>query len=77
MEFLYGLVVHNVATKLREVQWNKFIDSYGIRDHIESRSSFAKQVRKAWELANPVSKYHPAAEMKMEGILRPNEQEGA
>jgi hypothetical protein len=70
MELLYEMVVHNVAAKLREVQWNEFIDSYNIRDHIESRSPFAEQVRKAWELANPVSKYHSAAESKMEGFLR-------
>jgi hypothetical protein len=70
MELLYGLVIQNVAAKLREADWNEFIDSYSIREHIECRSSFAEKVRKAWELANPISQYYAAAESKTESVVR-------
>ncbi len=64
MELVYGNTLHDVALVLREVQWNKFVNAAGIRAAVQSDSLVARDVRKAWDLANPVSKYVAAAEAK-------------
>lgn len=66
MEFIYSGEMHNVAAKLRKLQWYKFVDASGIQRDIDAGSKIAQQVRKAWELANPVTKFYPAARENMQ-----------
>ena len=65
MELVHSIAVRDMALELRELQWEIFVDGAGISDDVQRDNLLVQEVRKAWEVDNPISRYLRIAESKI------------